>query len=89
MTDTYREGFNFITNYVYANSLSVSSLSEHIKKGHLFTAFKSLGDAGGFMFYGTGQNDSICCMMGDSIEFDKIKSIECSISPARTIQAVA
>jgi hypothetical protein len=80
MIDTYREGFNYITNYVYANSLSVSSLSENIKKGHLFTAFKSLGDAGGFMFYGTGQNDSICCMMGDSVGFEKIKTIS-AVSP--------
>jgi hypothetical protein len=80
MIDTYSEGFNYITNYVYANSLSVSSLSEHIKKGHLYTAFNSLGDAGGFMYYGTGQNDSICCMMGDSIGFEKIRTIS-AVSP--------
>lgn len=45
MIDTYKEGFNYITNYVYAENLSTQSLAEHIKKGHLYTAFKSLGDA--------------------------------------------
>ena len=51
MIDTYKEGFNYITNYVLADTLSVTSLTEHLKKGHLYTAFKSLGDASGFMYY--------------------------------------
>jgi hypothetical protein len=80
MIDTYREGFTYITNYVYADTLSVMSLADHIKKGHLFTAFRNLGDAGGFMFDCTGQNNSNCGIMGDSVAFDKIMSFN-AVSP--------
>ena len=78
--DTYKEGFRYITNYVLADALSVASLSDNIKKGHLYTAFMSLGDAGGFMFNCTDQNDKVCGIMGDSVAFDKIKSF-CAVSP--------
>jgi hypothetical protein len=80
MIDTYKEGFMYITNYVYADTLSVPSLSGHIKKGHLYTAFRSLGDAGGFMFDCTGQNGKICGIMGDSVSFDNMKSLR-AVSP--------
>jgi hypothetical protein len=78
--DTYKEGFRYITNYVYAEALTVTALSNHIKKGHLYTAFRSLGDAGGFMFNCTDHKDRICGMMGDSIAFDRIKTL-CAVSP--------
>jgi hypothetical protein len=80
MIDTYMEGFRYITNYVLADTLTIVSLSDHIKKGHLYTAFKSLGDAGGFMFYCTGQQDENLGIMGDSVSFDKVKSLE-AVSP--------
>lgn len=80
MIDTYREGFNYITNYVYADTLSVLSLSDHIKKGHLYTAFRSLGDAGGFMFDCVDQNNNKCGIMGDSISLDKIMAFN-AVSP--------
>ena len=80
MIDTYKEGFNYITNYVLADTLSVTSLAEHLKKGHLYTAFKSLGDAGGFMYYATNQNDSICGILGDSITLEQVKSLN-AVSP--------
>ncbi|MGC3943289.1 MAG: hypothetical protein QM762_01915 [Chryseolinea sp.] len=51
MIDTYEGSFNNVTNYVFADTLSVPSISNHLKKGNLFVAFKSLGDAKGFMFY--------------------------------------
>lgn len=74
MIDTYREGFNFITNYVYVDTLSVLSLSDHIKKGHLFTAFRNLGDAAGVMFNCTDQNNNLCGIMGDLVALEKIKT---------------
>jgi hypothetical protein len=80
MIDTYKEGFRYITNYVYADTLSAPSISGHIKQGHLFTAFMSLGDAEGFMFDCTGQNDKICGIMGDSVAFEKVKAF-CGVSP--------
>jgi hypothetical protein len=80
MIDTYKEGFNYITNYVLADTLSVKSLTENLKKGHIFTAFKSLGDASGFVYYGTNQNDSICGIMGDSLTLDQVKSLQ-AVSP--------
>ena len=80
MVDTYREGFNYITNYVYADTLTVSSLANHLKKGHLYTAFKSLGDAKGFMYYAVNQKDSLIGMLGDSIKLADIKTLK-AVSP--------
>jgi len=80
MIDTYKEGFNYITNYVLADTLSVSSLNRHLKMGHLYTAFKSLGDASGFMYYSKDQNDSIYGIMGDSITLEEVKSLN-AVSP--------
>jgi hypothetical protein len=80
MIDTYREGFNYVTNYVYADTLTTGAVFESIRKGHLFVAFKALGDAKGFTFTGEDQNDKICGIMGDSISFDKVKSLS-SFSP--------
>lgn len=80
MIDTYRYGFNYITNYVFADTLTVESIAEHLKKGHIYTAFRSLGDAGGFLYYCTGENDSIMAILGDSIRFDKVKALK-AVSP--------
>jgi len=80
MIDTYKEGYNYITNYVLADSLSVPSLAENIKKGHLYTAFKSLGDAKGFQYYARNQNDSISGILGDSIKTNQVRSLH-AISP--------
>ncbi len=80
MIDTYGSGFNYITNYVLADTLSVQSLAHQLKNGHLYTAFKSLGDAQGFMYYSKNHNDSICGIMGDSISRDQIKSLY-AVSP--------
>ncbi|MEI6142751.1 MAG: hypothetical protein WCP85_25980 [Mariniphaga sp.] len=80
MIDTYNEGFDYITNYVYADTLTVNSLANHLKKGHLYTAFKSLGDAKGFMYYAVNQKDSIVGMLGDSIKLADIKLLK-AVSP--------
>ena len=80
MIDTYKEGYNYITNYVLADSLSIPSLAENMKKGHLYTAFKSLGDAKGFLFYALNQNDSITGILGDSIRIDQVKMLK-AVSP--------
>ena len=80
MIDTYKEGFNYITNYVLADTLSVPALVENLKKGHLYTAFKSLGDAKGFQYYSLSLKDSINGIMGDSIKNDQVKSLN-SVSP--------
>jgi len=80
MLDTYETGFNHVTNYVLADTLSVTSLSRHIKRGHLFTAFKSLGDAKGFMFYSINQDDVPGCISGDSITMEEAKSLN-AVSP--------
>lgn len=80
MVDTYQEGFNYITNYVLADTLSIPSLAEHLKKGHLYTAFKSLGDANGFMYYAQNSNDSLTAIMGDSVRIDQAKTLN-AVSP--------
>ena len=75
MIDTYNEGFDYITNYVFAENLSTPSLAEHIKKGHLYTAFKTLGDAKGFNFYATGKDGKLAGIMGDSISISNLKTL--------------
>lgn len=80
MMDTYNEGFNYITNYVLADTLSVSSLSQHILKGHLFIAFKSLGDAKGFMYWAQDASDAISGIMGDSVSIGNARSLH-AVSP--------
>ncbi len=75
MIDTYNEGFNYITNYVFADTLSVPSLAENIKKGHLFSAFKSLGDAKGFNYFSKNTYGKINAITGDSISISAIKSL--------------
>ncbi|MCJ7449182.1 MAG: PHP domain-containing protein [Bacteroidales bacterium] len=80
MIDTYKEGFNHITNYVFADTLSVPSLAYHLKKGHLFTAFKSLGDATGFILYSQNSGDSISGITGDSVNIEQVKTLR-AISP--------
>ena len=80
MIDTYRAGFNYITNYVFADTLSVSSLAKNIKAGHLYTAFKSLGDAKGFMYNAKDSGSSEIGMMGDSILVNHAKNLH-AVSP--------
>jgi len=80
MIDTYKEGFNYITNYVLADSLTVPSLANHLKKGHLYTAFKSLGDAKGFMYYSKNQKDSLTGIIGDSVKVNQVTSLN-AVSP--------
>ncbi len=76
MIDTYPSGFNYITNYVLADTLSVPSLAANIKKGHLYTAFKSLGDAKGFLYYAVDHNNQIDAILGDSIQAEKVKELK-------------
>ena len=80
LVDTYQASFNYITNYVIADTLSTPSLADHIKKGHLFTAFKSLGDAKGFLYYAVNKKDSIGAILGDSLNINQVKTLNV-ISP--------
>lgn len=78
--DTYKTSFNHITNYLLADTLSATSLADHLKKGHLYTAFKSLGDANGFIYYSMNDRDSISGILGDSIKMDQVKTLH-AVSP--------
>lgn len=80
MIDSYKTSFNHITNYLLADTLSTTSLADHLKKGHLYTAFKSLGDARGFLYYSMNDRDSISGILGDSIKIDQVKTLN-AVSP--------
>ncbi|MBW6535224.1 MAG: hypothetical protein K0B11_09455 [Mariniphaga sp.] len=80
MIDTYNEGFNYVTNYVLADTLSVMSLAKHIKKGHLYTAFKSLGDAKGFLFWSENVKKETSGILGDSVQINQAVSFH-AVSP--------
>ncbi len=80
MIDTYNEGFNYITNYVLADTLSVPSLAQHILLGHHYSAFKSLGDANGFLYWAENAGHSTSGILGDSIPLSQAESLH-AISP--------
>ncbi|MBZ5857297.1 CehA/McbA family metallohydrolase domain-containing protein [Flavihumibacter profundi] len=76
MTDTYQASFNMVTNYVVADTLSVPSIANSLKKGNLFIAFKSLGDAKGFMFCSKNAEGKVSGILGDSVRIDNVKSFQ-------------
>jgi len=76
MTDTYEASFNMVTNYVLADTLSVPSIAKSLKKGNLFIAFKSLGDAKGFMFCSKNTDNKVSAILGDSVKLDQVKSLQ-------------
>ena len=80
MTDTYVASFNMVTNYVVADTLSVPAIGKSLKKGNLFIAFKSLGDAKGFMFCSKNADDKVSAILGDSVKLDQVKSFQ-AVSP--------
>jgi len=80
MIDTYEGSFNNVTNYVLADTLSVPSISNHLKKGNLFIAFKSLGDAKGFMFCSKNNEGKVSGILGDSVQVNQVKSMQ-AVSP--------
>lgn len=75
MIDTYETSFNYVTNYVLADTLSISSLTRHIKEGNLFIAFKSLGDAKGFMYCARDSQERVTGVIGDSVRLDQVSSL--------------
>lgn len=75
MIDTYETSFNHVANYVFADTLSVASLADHIKKGHLFVAFNGLGDARGFMYCSRDQAGGVNAILGDSIQVKEVSSM--------------
>ena len=75
MVDTYETGFNYVANYVFADTLSAASLARHMKLGHVYVAFKDLGDGRGFMFHAQNTNGEVSGIMGDSISADNVKSL--------------
>jgi len=80
LVDTHQASFNYITNYVIADTLASPSLADHMKKGHLFTAFKSLADAKGFLYYAVNKKDSLVAILGDSLNINQVKTLN-AISP--------
>lgn len=73
--DTYATSFNYVTNYVLADTLTLASLVHHLKMGHLFFAFKSLGDAEGFIYGAQDSHDTLTAIVGDSVQVAAVKSL--------------
>lgn len=80
MVDTYETSFDYVTNYVVADTLSVGSLGRQLKRGNLFIAFKSLGDARGFMFCSRNAEGEVTGILGDSVAIGDVKSLQ-AVSP--------
>ena len=73
--DTYYHSFNYVTNYLLADSLEIDSLRKHLLAGHTYTAFKSLADASGFLFYTSADAASVTAILGDSVSVDQVAAI--------------
>ncbi len=80
MIDTYQSTFNHVTNYVLADTLTVGSLAENIKAGHLYIAFKSLGDAKGFQYRTENARGETTAILGDSVQASQVKTMK-AVSP--------
>lgn len=80
MIDTYKEGFNHIVNYVVADTLNAESISQSILNGHLYSAFKSLGDAHGFIYWSENREGAINGILGDSVIINEARSLH-AVSP--------
>lgn len=80
MIDTYESSFKHVTNYVFADTLTVSSLSRHILNGNLYVAFNALADARGFMFCAQGNDNRVSGIMGDSVRIQDLQSLY-AVSP--------
>ncbi len=80
MMDTYTTNFNYVMNYVFADTLSLNSVSSHVKQGHLYCAFKSLGDASGFIYNAQNNAGETSAILGDSVKITDVSSLY-AISP--------
>jgi hypothetical protein len=80
IVNTYETSFNNSVNYLFADTLTVSNISNHLLQGHHFTAFQFLADATGFCYYGEGADGKMEGMMGDSIKITDLKRLT-AISP--------
>jgi hypothetical protein len=80
LVDTYETSFNFVVNYLYADTLATRNIAHHLIQGHHFTAFKSLADATGFCYYGENTNGKMAGMMGDSIKLADLRKLT-AVSP--------
>lgn len=78
--NTYETSFNNSVNYLFADSLTLGSISSHLKLGHHFTAFRFLADATGFCYYGEGSDGKPVGIMGDSIAIGSLKRLV-AVSP--------
>ena len=80
MFDTYDSNFNYVSNFVFSDSLTVTSLSKHLIKGNHFTAFTDLGDARGFCYYAKDVDGAVIGIMGDSLKISHTASLH-AVSP--------
>ncbi len=78
--DTYYMSFSLCTNYLFADTLTIESIADHLLKGHLYTGFQSIADADGFIFYGNNDAGDLTSIMGDSVSSANIASLN-AVSP--------
>jgi hypothetical protein len=78
--DSYYASFMQCTNYLFADTLSSRSIAGHLRSGHLFTAFHSLADAQGFIYYSRNKNGDLSGIMGDSVQTALVQSLN-AVSP--------
>lgn len=80
IVNTYETSFNNSVNYLFADSLTVPAVKNHLLAGHHFAAFRFLGDATGFCFYGKDQAGRTAGIMGDSIKIGNLAGLA-AVSP--------
>lgn len=88
LMDTYESGFNFVVNYVLADTLSTASLSDHILRGHLYTGFQDLGDASGFLFWSQDTSGNTSAILGDSVQQQHVASLHATAPLPSTFRLI-
>ena len=65
--DTYYASFNYVNTHIFCDTLSNTSIKNHLVEGHAFIAFENLAEATGFQFYAGDHENNVIGILGDSV----------------------
>ncbi len=74
--DTYFASFNYVNTHIFSDTLSNTSIKNHLVEGHAFIAFENLAEATGFQFYSTDNENKVSGILGDSVFTGSISKLQ-------------
>jgi len=78
--DTYFASFNYVNTHIFSDTLSNTSIKNHLVEGHAFISFENLAEATGFQFYSTDNENNVTGILGDSVLTGSISKLH-AVSP--------